>query len=262
MTTAAIHGSGFNTFADTYGAALAPGPEEQTETDADSDVVTEGAQQASLREKFESGTHSVNGASDFTNYATEPSLATMKAIANQQIDQGLAQSPSGYIYGFEDFFAGRSGPVTPDELLLWLEGHAQDINDQLRERMLNADMRNRLVEDLSTLKAQVTTGTHPELKAEGEALLAAYVGTPYEEAARKALDGVINNPDKEEFGATEAEKVSSEMQSVIDKLGKDDQMDMIYIQQLANRLNEQFGFGSAYLSKQHDTLMAIIGNVA
>ena len=235
MTTAAVGGP-MNQFM-TYADDIAPGPEEQTVTDANAATMQQGAEaadQAALAER------------------AEQARAERAALTGRTL---------GYDSGCEGLFADRCGPVTPEELLLWLKGHSQDINDQLRERMLNADMRNELIADLSTLKAQVNQYAPEGLKAQGEALLAAYVGTPYEEAARTALTGIIGNKD-DIFGADEATKVSGEMQTVIDKLGKDDQMDMIYIQQLANRLNEQFGFGSAYLSNLHNTTMSIIGNFA
>jgi hypothetical protein len=169
--------------------------------------------------------------------------------------------PSDYIYGFESLFASRSGPVTSSELMIWLKQFSGGINEQLRERMLQADMRNKLVQDLTYLKSTLTeTANFDAFEAEAYELLKAYKGTPFESDVAEALNGVLINTDgfydKDEISGT-----TGKMQSVIDKLGQDSQFDMIYIQQLTDKLNEQFGFASNYMSKQHDTLMAIIGNV-
>ena len=78
--------------------------------------------------------------------------------------------------------------------------------------------------------------------------------------ARNLLAGRFDPANEDDD--TQGELFSGELQTLIDKLGKDDQMDMVYIQTLSDRLNEQFGFASSYASKYHDTLMAIIGNMA
>ena len=169
--------------------------------------------------------------------------------------------PPGYIYGFEALYSCASGPLSPEDILAWLQIQSSGINADLRTCILHAEQRNKVVEDLDALLAQMTeSGDYLSLEAQADEILAAYEGTPFEETVQKALACFDNSIDKA-FGENELQTARDQMQTQIDALGKDAQMDMINIQQLTNRLNEQFGFASAYAAKHHDTSMAIISNI-
>jgi len=167
-----------------------------------------------------------------------------------------------YTYGgAAPFVFGGTGMLSNAEILLWVQSHSSAVSDQLRERMENADIRNKIVQDLTHLKSLLkrTEDSQP-IKDQAAELVAAYEGTPFADEVRAAVAPILNDKD-ETIDAAELQKATGSLDAAIDKFGKDDQYDMIYIQDLTSRIREFISAGSNMMSSNHQTMMAILGNI-
>lgn len=192
--------------------------------------------------------------------ATAAEIAASESAAAEPAPCGA----SSYQYGPLGAFDFGSGALSNLELMLWVQKHSSFVNEQLKDLMSTADVRNKLSEDLGYLKAQINDSADgamtEQARADAQALLDAYAGTPYEQDLARVLGPIIDNPDSA-FGKDEAQRITDGMQSLIDGYGKDDQYAMINIQDLTSRIREMYNMASNMMSSAHQTYMAILGNV-
>ena len=209
--------------------------------------------------------HRLNHEAELAEKNAGPAAASEQA-RQQAVD--AAPSPPANTYGGYDAMSGGSGFVSESELMLWLEAHSEELNGELRGLMNVCEARNQLVEDLGKVKSVIAEGVpQQQVQADVEQLLEEYAGSPYEQELKQllqpVLDGVARNTidDSGGFAEVDIENWNSRIQNQLDAYGKADQMDMLRIQDLTNRLREGFQLVSQMISGIHQTSMAIVGNV-
>ncbi|HEV8244646.1 MAG TPA: hypothetical protein VGP93_02670, partial [Polyangiaceae bacterium] len=99
------------------------------------------------------------------------------------------------------------------------------------------------------------------VKAQAQAMLEAYKGTPYEAEVTAKLNTVLQAAEDGEFSDNEVSVVTEALQGTIDDYQKQDQVDMIYIQDLTSRIREGIQLVSNIVSSSNQTSMSIVGNV-
>jgi len=160
-----------------------------------------------------------------------------------------------------------SGFISNSDLLIWIKTHSIDLNDQLRSLMNGAEERTKIVEDLTEIKGMLDVNAPETTKAAAEAMLAAYEGTPYEAELEELLNPLIasleNRIDNHDSEMTDdlVSKYTGTLQEQIDAYAKQDQIDMIQIQDLTSRIREGIQLVSNIISSCNQTSMAIVGNV-
>jgi hypothetical protein len=176
--------------------------------------------------------------------------------------------PQDHAYGASGGMTG-SGYVSSSEMLIWLQNYSTSMSELQRDLMMGCDLRNKLVEDLAFLKAQIREGGSREgdvdayvdgIEAHAQQMLEAYEGTPYYETLVETLGPITGNGDKY-YSADEVTNITGNLQGLIDSLGKSDQMDMIQIQDIMSQVSNKFQAVSKVMASTNDTVMAIISSI-
>ncbi len=167
-----------------------------------------------------------------------------------------------YGFGLAPSTLAGEGYISSNDLMVWVAQHTKGLNQQLRDLMNGCEARNKLVEDLAHVKAQVTEAADAsQTKVLAENMIAAYEGTPYADEVKAVLTPVINGAGDGDYGKDEVTAITGDLQGKIDALQKQDQLDMIAIQDLTGRIREQLQLVSNLFAAASQTSMAIVGNV-
>jgi hypothetical protein len=193
-------------------------------------------------------------------------VETLEALEAEAQAREAAQAQYQFGLSATQPFVGALGSR---ELLAWLAQHNDKLNHSLRQLMTGADDRLKLAEDYTNVKsllgAKLDQG---EAKAAAEAMIAQYKGTPFEDEVRSTLEPLVESLDNRltNWAGTDLpddlmSKHTSRIQQQIDSLQKQDQLDMIAIQDLVSQIRENTQLVSNIISSINQTSMSIIGNV-
>ncbi|HEX6275504.1 MAG TPA: hypothetical protein VFZ53_20830 [Polyangiaceae bacterium] len=196
-------------------------------------------------------------------------LAESDAPADDTPAEPAATTP--HVYGPPAAAPRESNYISDDNLLLWLAEKQDGLYADLRDEMDLSRARNKIIEDLSYIKARTEDGelTPEELYAEMTALFDAYRGTPLEPVLQETLgeelaelgDALQANSTFDFRSILEAWDLPERIQSKIDSLGKDDQLALIRINALSSDINQAAQLASNLLSSSNQTANGIIGNI-
>ena len=184
-----------------------------------------------------------------------------------------APTPGGYDYGPPPTVVRDTNYISDENLLVWLAQKQDGIYGELRDHIDMSKARSKLMADLSHVKSMLDADMPPnEVEVEMKALLAAYAGTPFEEDLTKLFAGplaAIEFARQDPGGPTSVvdafkslEKLSSEIESKVDALGRDDQLELIKIQSLTADAREAAQLASNLLSSSNQASNTIVGNIA
>jgi hypothetical protein len=174
-------------------------------------------------------------------------------------------------YGPPAMAPRESNFISDESLLLWLAQKQDGLYGDLRDHMDMSRERSKLILDLSHLKENIDSGQSPEqIREQVEQILQSYGDTPYADDLEKLFQSffgafeidaelrmpVISMADKE------TADLSAAIQSTVDSLGRDDQLELIQIQSLTADIREAGQLASNLLSSSNQTANAIVGNIA
>jgi molybdopterin converting factor small subunit len=187
-----------------------------------------------------------------------------------------------------------SGYISNGELLAWLSEVTGDKWDEMRELMMSTDARHEVMDDLNKLRtAYQKAGEDKDTSKLGEVLQELkdkYAGTQYETAINELVDeplravqAVYNAYDElKALQDAGTEDTSSQQRTadnlnngfvdqldtmgdgaerMVDKLGKDDQMTLISIQDLQSNITQQVSLASNLIKSDDQAKSAIIMNL-
>jgi hypothetical protein len=195
--------------------------------------------------------------------------------ASLEADLGVSASTEyvseDYSYGYTVPAGGLPTHVSDGELLLWLEGKSQETYGRVREAMELSTARSKLMQDLTHLKGMIESNAPgEEVEAAINELRAAYVGTEFE-ADLAALLGATPVPGYIQAGPitlpldglTDAQEKAlvENYQAQIDKLGRDDQLALVQIQDLMSNIREMSQLTSNLLASRDQASNTIVGNI-
>jgi hypothetical protein len=208
---------------------------------------------------------------------TERSSANLDAQAaeaeallaeEQAAEQAREAAQAQYGFGLA---SGRplQGSLSNEELMAWVAQHNDKLNGSLRDLMATADDRIQLAEDFTKVKglvgAKLDQGT---AKAAAQAMIAEYEGTPYEHEVKDVLEPLVADLEHrmkdwpgQDLPDDILDKNTGAIQQQIDSIQKQDQLDMIAIQDLTSRIRENTQLVSNMISSINQTTMSIVGNV-
>ena len=177
-----------------------------------------------------------------------------------------------YVYGPPAVAPREANYISDDNLLLWLAEKQDGLYADLRDEMDLSRARNKIIEDLSYIKARAEDGelSPRELHAEMTALFDAYRGTPLEPVLQEVLGeevaelgAALQTDSTSDFlrSVIEAWDLPERIQSKIDSLGKDDQLALIRINSLSSDINQAAQLASNLLSSSNQTANGIVGNI-
>lgn len=207
----------------------------------------------------------VSGASN--SYPTDEANATSEQTATNDA------TPGGYEYGPPPTVVRDTNYISDENLLVWLAQKQDGIYGELRDHIDMSKARSKLMADLSHLKSEVDRGIGPEAaQAAVEELLTAYAGSPFEQELNQLLaaplaeiqgiaammDGTPGKLLSDQF----LEQLSSSIESKVDALGRDDQLELIEIQSLTADAREASQLASNLLSSSNQASNTIVGNIA
>jgi hypothetical protein len=204
--------------------------------------------------------------------APADSLPTDDANAMPERDDLDEPHPGGYAYGPPPTIVRDSNYISDENLLVWLAQKQDGLYAELRDHMDMSRARSKLMADLSYLKSQLDRGMSPEeAKAAIEALLEAYAGTEFETELNELLAGPLAEVEgilaMHEASPTRLlsdqflEQVSSQIQSKVDALGRDDHLELVEIQSLTADLREASQLASNLVASSNQAANTIVGNI-
>jgi hypothetical protein len=198
-----------------------------------------------------------------------PMRAKVEAVlAGLEAEEAVAATLDQCNFGLTSG-ASLHGSLSNEELMQWVAQHNDKLNGNLRDLMTSADDRLKLAEDFTNVKALIGAKLDKETaKAAAEAMIAAYEGTPYEQEVRDVLEPVvaslahrIEKYPKDPLPEDTLSTTRDPIQGAIDSIQKQDQLDMIAIQDLTSQIRENTQLVSNMISSINQTTMSIIGNV-
>jgi hypothetical protein len=196
--------------------------------------------------------------------------AAGERLENEQAEEDArVAAQEEYGFGLTGSEPGQ-GSLGNDELMQWVAQHNDKLNGSLRDLMASADDRIQLAEDFTKIKGLI--GAHLSMgaaKAAAEAMMEQYKGTPYEYDVNQVLGTVVSDLESRIEGKYSKDpvpddlvtKLTGEIQGQIDAIQKQDQLDMIAIQDLTSQIRENTQLVSNMISSINQTTMSIIGNV-
>ena len=180
-------------------------------------------------------------------------------------------TPGGYAYGPPPTIVRDSNYISDENLLVWLAQKQDGIYGELRSHMDMSRARSKLMADLNHLKEKLDGGmTHDEAQAEMELLLEQYAGTPFEaelnELFAEPLAYLQERTDVDRagemvFSGNLLEQLSTSIESEVDRLGRDDQLELIEIQSLSADLRETSQLASNLVASANQASNTIVGNI-
>lgn len=199
----------------------------------------------------------------------QPSSASPELEANAEAP--VEPGSDDYSYGYAPPTGGLPTHVSDGELLLWLEHKSQETYGRVREVMEISTERSKLMQDLTHVKGLIegdASGT--ELNQALDDLSAAYAGTPFEDEVAALVASVPRaetvtgplGPVTDDNMTDEQEKALAEdFQAEIDKLGRDDQLALVQIQDLMSNIREMSQLTSNLLASRDQASNTIVGNI-
>jgi hypothetical protein len=182
-------------------------------------------------------------------------------------------TPGGYAYGPPPTIVRDSNYISDENLLVWLAQKQDGLYGELRDHMDTSRARSKLMADLNHLKGEVDRGMSPaEAKAEIEALLEKYAGTEFEGALNELFAGplaeielILERSETTELGNILSdqflEQLSGSVQSKVDELGRDDQLELIEIQSLTADIREGSQLASNLVASSNQASNTIVGTI-
>jgi len=185
-----------------------------------------------------------------------------------------------------------SGYISNGELLAWLANVTGDKWGELRGEMMNTDARHELMEDLGHLKTEFDKAADTQdvstLRQTVADLQAKYEGTSEQAKVDELCKGFLTEIDKTEaagarfedaegpFESTDAaadaaaqkarllgqlETWADDVQNKVDRLGRDDQLGLIRIQELQSNISQNVSMTSNLIKTDDQAKTAIIMNM-
>ena len=180
-------------------------------------------------------------------------------------------TPGGYAYGPPPTIVRDSNYISDENLLVWLAQKQDGLYGELRDHMDTSRARSKLMADLNHLKGALDEGMNSdEAKAEMEQMLEQYAGTPFEaelnEIFAEPLAHLQNLSDVDRAGAeffsdSFLERLSTSIQSKVEELGRDDQLELIEIQSLTADIREASQLASNLVASSSQAANTIVGNI-
>ena len=179
-------------------------------------------------------------------------------------------TPGGYAYGPPPTIVHDSNYISDENLLVWLAQTQDGLYGELRDHMDMSRARSKLMADLNHLKSELDgDDTDPaQVRAEIEALLAQYAGTPFETelnelfaAPLAELELSMTTPDGTFSYSNFEEQLSAALESKVDELGRDDQLELIEIQSLTADIREASQLASNLVASGAQAANTIVGNI-
>jgi hypothetical protein len=204
-------------------------------------------------------------ATDDPPLAAQTEEADVLLAQREAEEQARLAAQAEFGFGLTGSEPGQ-GSLSNEELMAWVAQHNDKLNGELRELMGTADERIKLAEDLTKVKGLVGAHLDPgAAKAAAEALIEQYKGTPYEGEVQALLEPLVKDmSDNINDAVLDDEIVTKhhgDIQAMIDGIQKQDQLDMIAIQDLTSRIRENTQLVSNIVSSINQTTMSIVGNV-
>ena len=209
--------------------------------------------------------------------ATEALAAQEQAAADAAAPPKRAQlggDPSAddlYSFGPPPTQIRESNYISDENLLVWLAQKQEGLYGELRDHMDMSRARSKLIADLSYLNESLETTNNPrEVIAKIDQLLAAYEGTPFEQQLtellvplRDALAVASAGPALLPPGRDddEVKDIKAALQSKIDELGRDDQLELVQIQSLTSDIREASQLASNLIASSNQAANTIVGNI-
>lgn len=192
--------------------------------------------------------------------------------------------PEASEYAAEFNATAAAAPATPEEsvasayisdgeLLLWLQSKSQEMYSDVREVMGVSTQRSELMQRLTNLKDLVDSGaTASEIQVQLNQLRADYAGTQFEGELATLGDEMFPPPlasssaesqlyEPQGFDKKHREALSGDIQAEADKLGRDDQLALVQIQNLMSNIRETSQLTSNMLSSRDQASNTIVGNI-
>ena len=206
---------------------------------------------------------------------SNPSTTHGTALRSDQPDGNAApegettSADTEYQYGPPTAVERETNYISDNDLLAWLAQRQDGMYGELRDLMDMSRERSKVIEDLAHFKAMADGGVElPELAAEAARLLTAYAGTEYEERLR-AIVGFMDMPlidltsvdAFDSFVGPTKERLSADLEGMMDALTRDDQLALIDIQSLTSDIREASQLVSNLMSSSSQAANTIVGNL-
>jgi len=194
-----------------------------------------------------------------------------QANETQAEDPAVAEAPSEYVsvpydYGYAPSTSEAPAYISDGELMVWLQAKSEEMYGQVRDLMGVSTQRSKLIQDLNHLKSLVDKkAPRAEIAAAMDEIQGAYAGTEFAEGLEplcgddaQAAVGVVGGMG---LGKAEREGLATDIQGVMDELGREDQLTLVQIQSLMADIRETSQLTSNMIASGNQASDAIVGNI-